>query len=214
MHARPGDRSLANYRLDPPPAPGVRVEQASGGVLNQIGLQTGLSGILPAGILGAPDTEWASPVYSQSLNALAFWADGDVARLRGLGAKWLLVDDSLVDPARLSGLETRFQSGSRRVMELVGDPERLPEHELVLKPFAMTAAPQSAFTVPVEAGSGWIQMRYREKSSGQLANGSDLLATPVRGPMMTLVAPYYPAVYTVEWYNGGDWKPLGELDVR
>jgi len=78
----------------------------------------------------------------------------------------------------------------------------------------LKAAPQAAFPVKVR-GQGWMQVRYREKSSGQLANDSDLLATPVRADgTVTLIAPYYPALYTVEWLAGKEWKPLGELECQ
>jgi hypothetical protein len=229
------DRFLVNYP-DEKTAQGVEV--ASGGMLNIMGLQTGLSGRLPAGVAGAPENRWCAPLFSQKLEARAFWADPRLWRLQALGVRWLLVDEPSLAPASLqaiaslSGLSRVSSSGTTSLWELSPNLEQ---------PKVVASTPQSLtclasekrlrtrqpFSLSVQvrsksAGVAFLEFRYIALESGDAANPDDLLpaqllvSAGVAPVVVPLIGPYYPGRYRLEWRSSGssEWEPLTELEFQ
>lgn len=228
-------RFLVNYR-DERTAQGVEV--ASGGMLNIMGLQTGLSGRLPAGVAGAPENRWCPPLFSQKLQARAFWADPQSWRLRELGVRWLLIDETTLPPetlkkiAALPGMGEIFRQGSSSLWEFApgsSAPESEQVSLLSLTPGqtldGSTLGARQPYALPLrvtapEAGESSLEFRYLAAESQEQANPDDLL--PARLPVdkgqslveIPLIGPYYAGSYRLQWRNAGqsEWQELALLD--
>jgi hypothetical protein len=233
-------RFLVNY---PDEFTAQGVEVASGGMLNIMGLQTGLSGRLPAGVAGAPENRWCAPLFSQKLEARAFWADPQGWRLQQLGVRWLLVDETLLSAPVLAALQAvpgvtlLFRQGDSSLWQFQppGEPaveavEAVTLDSLTLdsrwqaaeelaarRPFAL-----SLRAVAPRSGQAQLQFRYLEADSLEPANPDDLL--PARQSVapgedsltVTLVGPYFAGKYRLQWRQNGsvDWSDLTELEFR
>ncbi len=227
-------RVLTNFRDDAPPTNGRGVELATGGLLNIIGLQTGLSGVLPAGIGGAPQNEWSPPMFSQSLQARAFWSDPRPWRVRDLKANWLLIHEDLLEPVArrqlfqelaLTEVDRQGQICLQRVVLSPGPDSYLPVTKLSVES-AQTQARQ-AFTLDAQfdshtTGSARLDFRYVASDGDQDANSDDRLheelelANSAGRAQLHLVGPYYPGSYRLEWKNSSEtqWQSLCLVEVH
>lgn len=232
------DAPTARYLCDYPDERLAQdVEIAAGGIVNLIGLQTGLSGRLPAGISGAPRNRWCSPSLSQQLQARAFWADPQRWRLEDMNVRWLLVDEgSLPEGGRqrlsaVPGLTETLRSGSHSLWTLAGTAP-LPRDTSPL-PLKMAPAPEwngpalrprQPFLFPVRwesagGGEAWLEFRFLTAQGEEPANPDDLerdrlsLSGDSGKASLHLVAPYFPGRYKLQWHQvgGGEWSDLGEL---
>jgi hypothetical protein len=229
-----GSRYLVNY-ADEAVAQGVEV--ASGGQLNIMGLQTGLSGRLPAGLAGAPENLWCAPLFSQKLEARAFWADPRLWRLQDLGVRWLLIDESRLAPssmravAEIPGLREVFRSGSESLWQLPPPPaaRSQPHTPVELRPLANGVAdaplrPRQPYLLKASAsspgGAVGLEFRYLVASTGEPANPDDPLRDrldlpPGEGSVeLHLIGPYFAGRYKLQWRASGqsEWKPLERLN--
>lgn len=236
----PGDyksqRVLTNFRDDMPPTNGRGVELATGGLLNIIGLQTGLSSVLPAGIACAPQNEWSPPMFSQTLEARAFWADPQEWRLRDLKANWLLIHEENLDGALRERLFKQLKltevyrqgSVSLQSVQLSNPPARYqPVSSLTgetdLKPLArQPIALEVHLGDRPPTGTVRLDLRFIALENGDDANPDDRLHQEFeivhqsQSVVLNLVGPYYPGSYRLEWKNSGqeNWQPLCPLEVR
>lgn len=227
-------RYLANY---PDELLVQGVEIAAGGIVNLIGLQTGLSGRLPAGISGAPLNIWCPPSLSQSLRARGFWADPQRWRLDDLGVRWLLVDETILDGqtrerlGRVVGLSQVFRSGSHSLWEVsASEPlSKKPPLPLKMSPSKewhpeSARRPRQPFSLPVSwqstgTGLAWVEIRFLSADAQQPANPDDLERDTfsVTGPGGTatlhLIAPFFPGRYALQWRQVGtsEWNDLSSL---
>lgn len=228
------DRFLSNY---PDERPVQGLELTPGVVLNQIGLQAALSARLPAGVSGAPETRWCAPLFSQKLEARAFWADPEPWRLAHLGVTWLIVDETRPFPEVLRSLpwlsevyhgdgvslwkvglsETDSQTPSSvSLKNLTAVTEGLPTLH-PRKPFVLPCVAEASL-----AGTSEIEVRYFALDSGEPANPRDrLLDRPKflagKGTVpVDLIGPSFPGRYRLEWKEGNSqaWKPLGVLSFE
>lgn len=227
---------LVNYPDEEPPQNGLHPEVASGGMLNIVGLQTGLSGRLPAGIAGAPENLHSAPLFSQTLQARSFWAEPELGKLRDLGVRWLLTDNSRLSEktqeaiAQLDGISKKFETGELTLWETPKktiSPDVLsPVLDLKVKlpgtgadlrarqPFTLTADLDAD-----AAGTAELEFRYLSVPEQEPSNPDDPLRDKVsvtgkpQKDTLRLVGPYYPGTYRMEWRNRGDdgWKKLTEL---
>ena len=228
----PRARYLVNYPDDAPPTNGQDVELASGGMLNRIGLQTGLSGLLPAGISSAPRNRWCAPTFSQTLQARAFWSDPQLWRLSHLSVAWLVVNDANLAPevartlAASPHLKEVYRDGERSILEV----ERLPNASPAAQKLNLRAVdsprgplrPRQPYRLscPLQeraSGSAQILLRYLalDSPTGDEANPDDLLSEQLEPGQLELhlIGPYFPGHYQLEWMNQGDsqWRPLVKL---
>jgi hypothetical protein len=220
------DRYLLNY---PDEQPIQDVELTPGGVLNRIGLEVGLSGRLPAGLTVAPANRWCAPLFSQTLEARAFWANPKLWRLHHLDASWVVVDDSSSHAAVLSaldGVEKVYSSGQVSLWR-VSNPSTSSTGHRPLKglsaadgqftalkprqPFLLTCLAQSE-----QAGEHELEFRYSVLPTKELANPDDLLLDRVTVPAgkamveLHLIGPSFPGHYKLEWKEttARDWATL------
>ncbi|MCA9791199.1 MAG: hypothetical protein KC910_05365 [Candidatus Eremiobacteraeota bacterium] len=232
--ASPGQRLLANYPDQAPSA--SRNEIAADGVINRIGLQAGLTGLLPTGLSVAPRNRWCAPLYTPTLQVRAFWADPQPWRLADLQADWLLVDESLlygnavIALTQLEGLEQRFAIPGRRIYQVTsrdnapatGELDQLewqgsmPENLQARKPFRVFLAARRARQGEVE-----VEFRYLalEADPPLEANPDDLLKARLGlGEQLEamLVGPIYPGRYRLQWRLDQDspWRTLRDLDFH
>lgn len=231
------DLQLARYLFNYPDervAQGIEV--AAGGIANVIGLQTSLSGRIPAGLSGAPENLWCPPLFSPSLRARAFWADPAPWRLRELQARWVMVQESRLDPQcqraleSLPGLALVAREGDRVLWELdvtaAEEPVTSTLSELRAQPPAeWSPAPRQPYLLPclaraTEAGVAALELRYLHADSNLVANPDDLLpmrwwvGTSLEEQTLPLVGPFFPGRYRLEWRPVGQtaWRPLTELE--
>lgn len=232
----PNARYLANYP-DEELAQGIEI--AAGGIVNLIGLQTGLTGRLPAGISGAPLNTWCPPSLSQSLRARGFWADPQRWRLDDLQVRWLLVDETslpaetIAHLAKVQGLGQVFRSGAHSLWATSGPtaPATSAILPLNLSPSdrggESASAPRQPFTLPVDwecpqNGIAWLEFRFLTDGDETPANPDDLerdqiAVTSGRGTgWLHLVAPFFPGRYKLQWRQVGaeEWNDLREVVVR
>lgn len=227
------ERYLVSYQDEKPIQD---VELTPGGLVNLIGLQAALSGRLPAGISGAPENRWNAPLFSQTLQARAFWADPQRWRIDQLGARWLVVDDQRSDAAPLQelvGLEKVFRSGHLSLWKVSVAEETsrdrsvtpLPLRQLTVIPGQTTAwQPRKPFQLACRASAGAagtteIEFRYLSAETGEPAHPGDplldriTLTSSPAAVTVKVVGPSFPGRYRLEWRETGSqgWAPLGEL---
>ena len=232
--ARKGERFLANYADEAPADIRAHTEVVSGGQLNVIGLQVGLTGLFPAGLTGAPVNPSASPMFSPSLQARAFWFDLRPERLEPLNVQWLLasqLEGDLLGRLRADGGLTEAYSQTGREVFRVA-PRALTDTQGAQGSVELTRIPalsletRQARSVAVQVIGGpglhWVELAYREPNQNQIINPDDLLLEPVvlrpDGPQtveMTLVGPYYPQRCQLVWRLRGTqaWAILADVDV-
>lgn len=224
-------RYLVNYR-DERVAQGFEI--ASGGIVNKIGLQTGLCGRLPAGLAGAPDNKWSTPSLGQTLEARLFWYHPELWRLQELKAKWLVVDKANLDQATLDkiadlkGVRTIAESGNMVLFESPDAPAEAPRCDSIesLQAFTLDEAlpSRNGFVLPAllrakHSGSTQFEFRYQEIQSGLIANPDDLLHVRVgfgageNHLAMSLMGPYFPGEYQLQYRVTGteEWQNLAQL---
>ncbi|MBI3929441.1 MAG: hypothetical protein HY319_28100 [Armatimonadetes bacterium] len=232
-----GERFLANYLDDPPMRKGHRPEVLTGGRLNVRGTMVGLSGLLPGGITGHPETRLAAPFLSQSLQSRTFWATGDTRRLLPLDVDWLWIrEDNLKKEvlARLKsdpGLELLYHERDQWIFRFHQErvafaAEPCPDRVLRASGPASPSQPfvRQSFVQPVSVSGGgdcWVSVRFRHRDTGEVANALDLILEPLpSGPEsrvheLALAAPHVDGPYAIEYRSSEseDWKELGSLEV-
>ncbi len=224
------DRYLVSYRDE---TPIQDVELTPGGLVNLIGLQTALSGRLPAGISGSPENRWSAPLFSQTLEARAFWSDPQAWRLDRLKTRWLIVDERVVSTASLAQLAAAkevFRAGELSLWQVALENPSPPTPWAPLRRLTATHGMDKAWEPrkPLELtcqaladqeGTAEIEFRYLAQESGEASHASDpmvdrLILTSARNQVpVHLIGPSFPGRYRLEWRQSGSqgWAPLGEL---
>lgn len=239
-HAEADHRFMMNYGDEPvmgqPPG-----ELPVGSTLNRLGCVIGLVGLLPAGTNGAPANEWSAGYCGQSMQARLYWSTGDPDHLAPLQVDWLLVNAKLLQPSVLAtikesqGVKLEYEEDQRLVFRVEGDRQVGPLSNATLRVEAvpLPVAPHQPFELRLAEpapNESWVQFRFRETSSGLVANDRDRLTvrlaprTSLQGtssqgkspsrPTVPLLAPYRPGHYLIEYSRGDEWEELTELTVE
>ncbi len=228
---------LVNYPDEEPPQNGLHAEVASGGMLNIVGLQTGLSGRLPAGIAGAPENLHCAPLFSQTLQSRSFWAEPELWKLRDLGVRWLLADSSRLSQqtqkeiAQLEGIRRKFEAEGLVLWEVpeAGMPTENLSNVVSLRVEPITSERLKArqpYTLNARlesnaAGTAELEFRYLSEPDEEPSNPDDplrdRLSVSATGSLdeetLNLIGPYYPGTYRLEWRNRSEdsWRTLVQL---
>lgn len=221
----PARRFLYNYRPEPTPSKGV--ELATGGLINLVGLQTGFSGLLPAGLASEPDNEWCAPLYSPSLRARLFWHDPQIWRLQEMQVGWLVIDGQRwqnQEFLRSQALRNRYEVDGRAIYQLdPSKPEASPSEppsnlrlsgEVQMAPLTMAQVP-----IQMKSDAQGCRLTLRFRIGEQVVDPAEPLSVEVStGPggsgQLLLVAPFFAGDYVVEYRCQGQWLELGQLRCR
>lgn len=226
-------RFLSVYR-DERVAQGVEI--AAGGLVNVVGLRTGLSGRLPTGLAGAPDNKWSPPLFSPTLEGRAFWADPQGWRLRKLQARWLFADASRLQPGTLDALKAipgmveLERIGTKSLWQYKPQSPDAPVTTVGISAFEPLRQPLPAvrprhpFTVACQLralseGTTELEFRYRVEPEHEIANPDDLLLDRIKVQagdnevLLHLVGPFYPGRFKLDWRESGsqEWQTLTEV---